>query len=89
MALPPSGLLTDSTSLSPLMLSLTARPRSLAMVDTRSTALLNSALETFSTLSLPLGITRRVVGEGAVDQLGGQRDGADLEARLGRRHADR
>ena len=88
VALPPSGLLTDSTSLSALMLSFTARPRSLAMVDTRSTALMNSALETFSSLSLAFGITRAIVGEGAVDQLRGQRDGADLEARLGRRHAD-
>jgi len=58
VALPPSGLLTDSTSLSPLMLSLTARPRSLAMVETRSTALMNSAFETLSALSLPFGITR-------------------------------
>ena len=40
------------------MFSLTARPRSLAIVDTRSTALMNSVLETFSTLSLPFGITR-------------------------------
>jgi Sulfatase-modifying factor enzyme 1 len=40
------------------MLSFTARPRSLEMVETRSTAVLKSTLGTFNSLSLASGITR-------------------------------
>ena len=69
-----SGLLTDRMSLCRLMLSFTARPRSLAIVDTRSTALMNSAFDTFSCLSLALRDDAPVVGESAVDQLGGERE---------------
>ena len=69
-------------------LSFTARPRSLAMVDTRSTALMNCAFETTLDLSLDFGMTRAIVGECAVDQLRRQRDRPDLEPHLGGRHAD-
>ena len=65
------------------MLSFTARPRSLAMVDTRSTALMNSALRHLQLLVVGLRDHPPVVRESAVDQLGGERDGADLEAGLG------
>ena len=71
------------------MLSLTARPRSLAMVETRSTALDELGVGDLELLVVGLRDHARIVGEGAVDQLGGERDGADLEARLGGRHADR
>ena len=84
MALPPSGLLTESISLSLAMLSFTARPRSLAIVDTRSTALMNSAFGDLHLLVVALRDDAAVIGERAVDQLRGQRHGADLEAHLGR-----
>ena len=58
MALPESGLVTESTSLLPDSASFTARPRSLETVETRSTAAAKSALSIVSFLSLPTGMTR-------------------------------
>ena len=58
MALPESGLVTDSISLPALSDSFTARPRSLDTVETRSTAASKSFLSTTSSLSLPPGMTR-------------------------------
>ena len=66
----------------------TARVFSLAMVETRSTPSSKLRGSTLSTLSLPVGMTRPVIGEGAVDQLRGQHRLAEREADLGRRQRD-
>jgi hypothetical protein len=58
VALPESGLVTDSTSLPADSASFTARPRSLEIVETRSTAASKSFLSTTSSLSLFCGMTR-------------------------------
>ena len=89
MALPESGLVTDSTSRPPVIESLTARPRSLDTVETRSTAASKSFLSTVSSLVVVDRDDARVIGEGAVDQLGGQHHVADGEADLAGRQLDR
>ncbi|MNC95807.1 hypothetical protein D3C83_130110 [compost metagenome] len=58
LALPLSGLLTESVSLPSVMESFTARPLSLESVETRSTASAKALLSTSMVLSFPCGITR-------------------------------
>ena len=55
---PESGFVTESTSRPPVIDSLTARPRSLDTVETRSTAASKSFLSTTRLLSLLAGMTR-------------------------------
>ena len=76
-------LRTVSTSWPGSIASFTERDFSAEMVATRSTAWANRALSTVHDLLVVLRDHPHVVGEGAVDHLGGQRGAAELEAHLG------